>query len=105
MKETQLLKDRKKNVRKRPSQVENGSPTVPSTITSQNRASAHETRTVKLVLVDSQNLQRLGAGKGSLKRNVNIGVIRSNRGDSTAMKPARQRRKPGDHLFVSSVIQ
>ncbi|KAG8648553.1 TSL-kinase interacting protein 1 isoform X3 [Manihot esculenta] len=92
--ETQLLKDRKKNVRKRPSQVENGSPTVPSTITSQNRASAHETRTVKLVLVDSQNLQRLGAGKGSLKRNVNIGVIRSNRGDSTAMKPARQRRKP-----------
>ncbi|KAJ9184320.1 hypothetical protein P3X46_004055 [Hevea brasiliensis] len=91
--ETQLLKDRKKNVRKRPSQVENGPATVTNTVTSQNRASAHETRTVKLVLVDSQNLQRLGAGKGSLKRNVNIGVIRSNRGDSSAMKPARQRRK------------
>ncbi|KAF2289889.1 hypothetical protein GH714_039032 [Hevea brasiliensis] len=93
--ENQLLKDRKKNVRKRPSQVENVSPPVPSTVTSQNRASTHETRTVKLVLVDSQNLQRLGAGKGSLKRNVNIGVIRGNRGDSTAMKPARQRRKQG----------
>ncbi|XP_058003468.1 TSL-kinase interacting protein 1 isoform X1 [Hevea brasiliensis] len=91
--ENQLLKDRKKNVRKRPSQVENVSPPVPSTVTSQNRASTLETRTVKLVLVDSQNLQRLGAGKGSLKRNVNIGVIRGNRGDSTAMKPARQRRK------------
>ncbi|KDP29153.1 hypothetical protein JCGZ_16542 [Jatropha curcas] len=93
--ENQLLKDRKKNIRKRPSPVENVSPIVPSVITNQNRASAHETRTVKLVLVDSQNLQRLGSGKGSLKRNVNIGVIRNNRGDSNAMKPARQRRKQG----------
>uniref|UniRef100_A0A2C9V8E6 Uncharacterized protein n=1 Tax=Manihot esculenta TaxID=3983 RepID=A0A2C9V8E6_MANES len=101
--ENQLLKDRKKNVRKRPPQLENGPPTVPNTVTSQNRASGHETRTVKLVLVDSQNLQRLGAGKGSLKRNVNIGVIRSNRGDSTAMKPARQRRKQG--IFKSAAYK
>ncbi|KAJ6742542.1 CRAMPED PROTEIN [Salix viminalis] len=34
-------------------------------------------------------------GKGSLKRNVNLGVIRnSDKGDLTAMKPSRQRRKP-----------
>ncbi|XP_034913829.1 TSL-kinase interacting protein 1 isoform X3 [Populus alba] len=93
--ENQLLKDRRKNVRKRSSQGENGSPTITSIITNQNRASGHDTRTVKLVLVDSQNIQKLGGGKGSLKRNVNLGVIRNNnKGDSTAMKPARQRRKP-----------
>ncbi|XP_011030216.1 PREDICTED: TSL-kinase interacting protein 1-like [Populus euphratica] len=92
--ENQLLKDQRKNVRKRSSQGENGSPTTPSIITNQNRASVHDTRTVKLVIVDSQNIQKLG-GKGSLKRNVNMGVVRNNnKGDSTAMKPARQRRKP-----------
>jgi len=99
LKENQLLKDQRKNVRKRSSQGENGSPTTPSIITNQNRALVHDTRTVKLVIVDSQNIQKLG-GKGSLKRNVNMGVVRNNnKGDSTAMKPARQRRKPGDYLF------
>ncbi|XP_015574876.1 TSL-kinase interacting protein 1 isoform X2 [Ricinus communis] len=93
--ENQLLKDRKKNVRRRPSQLENGSPSVPSNVNNQNRAPGNETRTVKLVLMDTQNLQRLGSGKGSLKRNMNISIIRSNRGDSAAMKPARQRRKQG----------
>ncbi|KAB5552383.1 hypothetical protein DKX38_009694 [Salix brachista] len=93
--ENQLLKDRRKNVRKRSSQGENGSPTTPSIISNQNRASGHDSRTLKLVLVDSQNIQKLVVGKGSLKRNVNLGVIRnSNKGDLTAMKPARQRRKP-----------
>ncbi|KAJ6755916.1 CRAMPED PROTEIN [Salix purpurea] len=92
--ENQLSKDRRKNVRKRSSQGENGSPATPSIITNQNRASVHDNRTVKLVLVDSQSIQKLG-GKGSLKRNVNMGVIRNNnKGDSTAMKPARQRRNP-----------
>ncbi|KAJ6746691.1 CRAMPED PROTEIN [Salix koriyanagi] len=93
--ENQLLKDRRKNVRKRSSQGENGSPTTPSIISNQNRASGHDSRTLKLVLVDSQNIQKLVVGKGSLKRNVNLGVIRnSNKGDLTGMKPARQRRKP-----------
>ncbi|EOY07887.1 TSL-kinase interacting protein 1, putative isoform 1 [Theobroma cacao] len=94
--EHQLLKDRKKNVRKRPSQGENSSPTSPSTVTNQSRASGHDARTVKLVLVDSQNIQKLGPGKGSFKRNTNVGVNRSNsKGESNTMKPARQRRKPG----------
>ncbi|KAL9336661.1 hypothetical protein Peur_071149 [Populus x canadensis] len=92
--ENQLLKDQRKNVRKRSSQGENGSPTTPSIITNQNRASVHDTRTVKLVIVDSHNIQKLG-GKGSLKRNANMGVVRNNnKGDSAATKPARQRRKP-----------
>ncbi|KAJ4849213.1 hypothetical protein Tsubulata_038958 [Turnera subulata] len=94
--ESQLLKDRKKNVRRRSSQSENGSPTAPSTITNQNRQLGQESRTVKLVLVDSQNIQKLGAGKASLKRNISMGVIRgNNKGDSTAIRPARQRRKQG----------
>ncbi|ONI03008.1 hypothetical protein PRUPE_6G232900 [Prunus persica] len=93
--EHQLLKDRKKSVRKRPSQGENCPPNAPSTVSNQNRPSGHDNRTVKLVLVDSHNIQKLGPGKASLKRNVNIGVNRSNKGDSSTMKPARQRRKPG----------
>ncbi|GAV90591.1 Myb_DNA-binding domain-containing protein, partial [Cephalotus follicularis] len=94
--EHQLLKDRKKNVRKRPSQRENCSPTAASTVSNQSKASGPDTRTFKLVLVDSQNIQKLGSGKGSLKRNFNIGVNRSNsKGDSTTMKAARQQRKPG----------
>ncbi|XP_034693729.1 TSL-kinase interacting protein 1 isoform X1 [Vitis riparia] len=94
--EHQLLKDRKKNIRKRPSQGGNCSSTAPNTVSSQSRASGNETRAVKLVLVESQNVQKLGPGKGSsLKRNVNVGVNRSNsKGDSSAMKTARQRQKP-----------
>lgn len=91
------MKDRKKNIRKRPSQGGNCSSTAPNTVSSQSRASGNETRAVKLVLVESQNVQKLGPGKGSsLKRNVNVGVNRSNsKGDSSAMKTARQRQKPG----------
>ncbi|KAM7264072.1 hypothetical protein ACFE04_001755 [Oxalis oulophora] len=94
--EHQLMKDRKKNVRKRPSQGENSSPTAESSISSPNKASGHDSHSVKLVLVDSQNIQKLGSGKGSLKRNNSIGVHRTNtKGDSTTMKASRQRRKPG----------
>ncbi|XVF07867.1 hypothetical protein REPUB_Repub06bG0176700 [Reevesia pubescens] len=94
--EHQLLKDRKKTIRKRPSQGENSSPTSPNSVINLNRASGHDAHTVKLVLVGGQNIQKLGPGKGSFKRNNNVGVNRSNsKGESNTMKPARQRRKPG----------
>uniref|UniRef100_A0A2P2LZH9 Uncharacterized protein MANES_09G067200 n=1 Tax=Rhizophora mucronata TaxID=61149 RepID=A0A2P2LZH9_RHIMU len=94
--ENQLLKDRKKNIRKRPLQGENGSSTAASTVMNQNRASGQDTRTLKLILVDGQNIQKLGTGRGTLKHNINIGVISgNNKGDSTVVKPARRRRKPG----------
>ncbi|XVF76419.1 hypothetical protein PTKIN_Ptkin13bG0264700 [Pterospermum kingtungense] len=94
--EHQLLKDRKKNIRKRPSQGENSSPTSPNTVANQSRASGNDARAVKLVLVDGQNIQKLGPGRGSFKRNTNVGVNRtSGKGESNTMKPARQRRKPG----------
>ncbi|XP_062117291.1 TSL-kinase interacting protein 1 [Humulus lupulus] len=94
--EHQLLKDRKKSVRKRPTHGDYCPPT-PNTVTNQGRTSGHDNRTVKLVLVDSQNIQKVGSGKAPLKRNVNLSINRSNnKGDSTTMKPARQqRRKPG----------
>ncbi|XP_024187316.1 TSL-kinase interacting protein 1 isoform X1 [Rosa chinensis] len=91
--EHQLLKDRKKTVRKRPSQGENCPPEAPSTVSNQSRPSEHD-RPVKLVLVDSHNIQKSGPGKASLKRSGSIGVNRGNKGDASTMKPARQRRKP-----------
>ncbi|XP_017617770.1 TSL-kinase interacting protein 1 isoform X2 [Gossypium arboreum] len=69
--EHQLLKDRKKNVRKRPS---------------------HE----------SQNIQKLGPGKGSFKRNSNVGVNRSNnKGESNTMKVASNTMKPARQRWKS----
>ncbi|KAK7376090.1 hypothetical protein VNO78_34942 [Psophocarpus tetragonolobus] len=94
--EHQLLKDRKKNVRKRPSQGGNCLPPAPTTDSNQSRASGNDARAVKLVLVDSQNILKLGPSKPSTKRNVNMGVSRSNtKGDSNAMKPTRQRKRSG----------
>ncbi|CAJ1942361.1 unnamed protein product [Sphenostylis stenocarpa] len=94
--EHQLLKDRKKNVRKRPLQGGNCLPPVPTTVSNQSRASGNDARAVKLVLVDSQNILKLGPSKSSMKRNINMGVSRSNtKGDSNTMKPTRQRKKSG----------
>ncbi|XP_021897368.1 TSL-kinase interacting protein 1 isoform X2 [Carica papaya] len=93
--EHQLLKDRKKNVRKRPSQGESCAAATPSNVLNQIRETGSDSRPVKLVLVDSQNIQKLGAGKGSIKRNINIGVRTNNKGELTNAKSARQRRKPG----------
>ncbi|KAK6943851.1 hypothetical protein RJ641_024953 [Dillenia turbinata] len=97
--EHQLLKDRKK--RRRPSHAENICPTASTTVHNQTRASGHESRAVKLVLTDSQNVQKVAPGKGSsLKRNVNIGVNRNNCKGESAVKSVRQRRKP---VNISSV--
>ncbi|GLT25704.1 hypothetical protein SLA2020_008160 [Shorea laevis] len=94
--ENQLLKDRKKNIRKRLSHGENCSPASPNAISNQGRSSGHDSHPVKLVLVDAQNIPKLGPGKGSFKRNANVGVNRNNiKGESITMKPTRQRRKPG----------
>lgn len=96
-KEHQLLKDRKKNVRKRPLQGGNCLPAAPTAVSNQSRASGNDAYAVKLVLVDSQNILKLGPSKPSTKRTVNMGVNHSNtKGDSNTMKPTRQRKKSGD---------
>ncbi|KAM7526187.1 hypothetical protein LguiA_016089 [Lonicera macranthoides] len=96
--EHQLLKDRKKSKRKRHCQEENCSPTASSaTVSNQGKTLSQDARAVKVVFVDKRNIQKLGAGKGSsLRRNANIGINRTNcKGESSPVKKARQRRKPG----------
>lgn len=73
----------------------------PNTVSNQTRASANDARAVKVVLVDTQNIIKLGPSKPPLKRNVNMGVNRSNaKGDSNTMKPTRQRKKSGTSLSI-----
>ncbi|KAA0044000.1 TSL-kinase interacting protein 1 isoform X1 [Cucumis melo var. makuwa] len=92
--EHQLLKDRKKNVRKRPLQGENCPPPIPNAVSNQSRALGHDGRAVKLVLVDTQNIPKLGPRKTTSRRNVNVGINRGNNGGyPTVLKPSRQRRK------------
>ncbi|XP_038905741.1 TSL-kinase interacting protein 1 isoform X2 [Benincasa hispida] len=94
--EHQLLKDRKKNVRKRPLQGENCPPPMPNAVSNQNKALGHDGRAVKLVLVDTQNIPKLGPRKTTSRRNVNVGINRGNNGGyPTVLKPSRQRRKSG----------
>ncbi|GAB4856660.1 TSL-kinase interacting protein [Ancistrocladus abbreviatus] len=95
--EHQLLKDRKKNVRKRSAQGENCSVSSPTYLSNQNKPSGTDTRAVKFVLVDSQNIQKTGNARGSsMRRSMNMGPTRSIcKGDISPNKVARQRRKPG----------
>ncbi|XP_010253972.1 PREDICTED: TSL-kinase interacting protein 1-like isoform X1 [Nelumbo nucifera] len=95
--EHQLLKDRKKSIRKRPSQGEYCSSASPTAVLLQNKAPGLDTRSVKLVAVDNQSIQKVVSGKGSaLKRNVNTGINRSNnKCHSSTSKTGRQRRKTG----------
>lgn len=96
MKEHQLLKDRKKNIKKRPLQGGNCQSHALNTISNQSN-----TRAVKMILVESQNIIKLGPSKPPLKRNVNMGVNRSNaKGDSNNSKPTRQRKKSGDSFSI-----
>lgn len=92
--EHQLMKDRKKNVKKQALQGDNYSSPSP-TSTNQNKLSANDARAVKIIVVESQNAQKAGQGRGSSsRRNSNIGVIRStNKGESSHTKSTRQRRK------------
>lgn len=106
VKEHQLLKDRKKSVRRRPSQSENCSSTVPITISNQSRPLGHDGRAVKLVLIDTQNIQKLGSPRGSSLKcnNINLGISRScRRGESSTVKAGRQRRKPGNVTIYLSI--
>lgn len=99
LQEHQLTKDRKKNVNKRMPLGENYSPPSSTTTSNQIKLSGNDARAVKIVVVDSQNVQKAGQGRGSsARRNPNMGVIRSiSKGESSHPKPPRQRRKTGTH--------
>nr|GFB44103.1 TSL-kinase interacting protein 1 isoform X1 [Tanacetum cinerariifolium] len=90
--EHQLLKDRKKNIRKRLIQGENSSLTPSNAVSNQGGAC---TQDAPINLVDIQTTQNLNSGKGSsLRRNANTCLDR--KGDLSAVKQARQRRRPGN---------
>ncbi|XP_075490661.1 TSL-kinase interacting protein 1 isoform X2 [Primulina tabacum] len=94
--ENQLLKDRKRNIRKRLPCGENHSSTAYVPASNEVRTSGHDSRAVKLVLIDSQNIQKVGTGKGSLlKRHVNAEMMNRAKVDPTAVKATKHRRKTG----------
>lgn len=98
LKGNQLLKDRRKNKRKRRVSGEIFPASASASAHSQGKVSCNDNRLVKVVVRDSQNIQKSGSGKASsLKRNANIGVNRGNcKGDLFSLKTARLRRKPGN---------
>ncbi|KAL9264018.1 TSL-kinase interacting protein 1-like protein [Drosera capensis] len=100
--EYQLQKDRKKNVKRRSPNRENICDSAPSTLLNQSKHAGNDARAVKLVLVDSQNIQKAGDTKGSsARRNRNVRVCR--KGETSPTKVSKQRRKP-DGLFKSSNV-
>lgn len=93
------MKDRKKNVKRRPSQGESSS-TAAASPSSHGRVSTNDSRTVKVVLLDNKDAQKFGSGKGpSVKRNVTMGVNRGNVKVDSSVKNARHRRRTG-LLFI-----
>lgn len=98
------MKDRKKNVRRCFSQGENTS-TAPISVSNQGRASGHDGRSVKVVLLDNQDIHKFGSGKGSsLKRHINIGANSTScKTDSSLLKTARHRRKIGELMSYNSL--
>lgn len=95
--ENQLLKDRKKITKKRLSTGENNSSIQNVPASNQVRASGQDNPALKMVLLDSQNIQKVGTGKGALfKRHVNIGMTRANcKVDQASAKTVKHRRKTG----------
>ncbi|XP_052176201.1 TSL-kinase interacting protein 1-like [Diospyros lotus] len=91
--EHQLLKDRKKGKRKRPSQGKNCSQIVPTTISNQGRGSGHDNCTN--AVLNNQSVQKLGRGRRpTMRRNVNVGISRSNcKRDSCPQKTVKKRQK------------
>uniref|UniRef100_A0A7N0TB70 TSL-kinase interacting protein 1 n=1 Tax=Kalanchoe fedtschenkoi TaxID=63787 RepID=A0A7N0TB70_KALFE len=103
--EHQLVKDRKKSIKKKHSQGENCAPAASIPVGNQTRSLGTDSDTVKLVLIDSQNIQKLGSGKvtsSSPRCNVSLGVNRGNiKGDTSSVKMARQRKRPGSASATS----
>ncbi|KAL9150015.1 hypothetical protein ABFS82_12G142300 [Erythranthe guttata] len=90
--ENQLLKDRKKNIKRRLSTGGMNSPVADIPASNQVRAPGHDNRAVKMVLVE-----KVGTGKGALfKRHVNTGISRTNcKVDTASVKTTKHKRKTG----------
>lgn len=101
MKEHQLLKDRRKSIRKRACQGENLSSASLGNISSHSRERGLDNRPFKLILSDGQNLKKLAPGRASTKHGESLGVILGEEKEDTAFgRGGRQRRKQGS-FFAS----
>ncbi|XP_010529729.1 PREDICTED: TSL-kinase interacting protein 1 isoform X2 [Tarenaya hassleriana] len=94
--EHQLLKDRKKSIRKRVCQGENFSAASLGSFSNQSRERGVDNRSLKLILVDSQNIQKLGPGRASIIHSESLGISHGDeKEDIAASRGGRQRRKQG----------
>ncbi|XP_020884578.1 TSL-kinase interacting protein 1 isoform X1 [Arabidopsis lyrata subsp. lyrata] len=92
--EHQLLKDRRKSIRKRACQGENLSSASLGNISSHSRERGLDNRPFKLILSDGQNVKKLGPGRASTKHGESLGVILGEEKEDTAFgRGGRQRRK------------
>ncbi|CAH2042346.1 unnamed protein product [Thlaspi arvense] len=81
---------------------ENCSSSVPTS--NQGRTSGHDVHAVKLVLLDGQNVQKLGSGKGSsVRRSINVGANCNNcKADAS---PPKQCGRGGKQAGATRVYQ
>ncbi|KAL1209916.1 TSL-kinase interacting protein 1 [Cardamine amara subsp. amara] len=94
--EHQLLKDRRKSIRKRACQGENFSSASLGNISSNNRERGLDNRPFKLLLCDGQTVKKLGPGRASTKHGESLGVSLGDEKEDTAFgRGGRQRRKQG----------
>ncbi|KAL1209912.1 TSL-kinase interacting protein 1 [Cardamine amara subsp. amara] len=92
--EHQLLKDRRKSIRKRACQGENFSSASLGNISSNNRERGLDNRPFKLLLCDGQTVKKLGPGRASTKHGESLGVSFGDEKEDTAFgRGGRQRRK------------
>ncbi|CAN8316766.1 unnamed protein product [Cochlearia groenlandica] len=92
--EHQLLKDRRKNIRKRVCQEENSSSASLGNISSHSREREMDDRPFKIILCDSQNVKKLAPGRASTKDGESLGVNLGDEKEDTAFeRGGRQRRK------------
>jgi hypothetical protein len=99
--EHQLLKDRRKSIRKRTCQGENLSSASLGNISSHSRERGLDNRPFKLILSDGQNVKKLGPGRASTKHGESLSVNLGDEKEDTAFgRGGRQRRKQGS-FFTS----
>ncbi|KAG7638769.1 SANT/Myb domain [Arabidopsis thaliana x Arabidopsis arenosa] len=103
--EHQLLKDRRKSIRKRTCQGENLSSASLGNISSHSRERGLDNRPFKLILSDGQNVKKLGPGRASTKHGESLSVNLGDEKEDTAFgRGGRQRRKQGYRKWEKAAI-
>ncbi|ESQ52325.1 hypothetical protein EUTSA_v10016298mg [Eutrema salsugineum] len=103
--EHQLLKDRRKSIRKRGCQGETFSSSSLGNISSNSRDRGLDNRPFKLIICDGQNVKKLGPGRTFTKHGESLGVSLGDEKEDTAFgRGGRQRRKQGYRKWEKAAI-